>query len=268
MLEKHELVSVFNHTLIDLERGKYVNSAGEEVSLSGTTKLRKKTEFFDKLKPLSAEQLPKYNETRIYVQNIDTFDKVAEFGPKGVCLNMASSTTRGGGVLHGSRAQEECLCRRSDLYLSLSEVNYPLPTFGGVYSPGVTVFKDSNYERLDNPFTTNVISLSALKHPKLTEDGMIERKYLWILKEKIRAILRIAILHNHSKIVLGAFGCGAYKCPAKHVAQIFKKVLQEPEFATSFEEICFAIIEDLNSKRLDNKEGNLKPFVETFEQDK
>lgn len=267
MLEKHELVNVFNCTLIDLERGKYLNSEGKEVALSGTKKLKKNTRLFTNLEKIESSELPNYPEPRIYVQNIDTFDKVREFGESGVCLNMASSTTRGGGVKHGSRAQEECLCRRSDLYLSLETVQYPLPSFGGIYSPGVTVFKDFDYNYLDEPFLTNVISVSAVKHPALTEDGKIEKRYLGMVKGKIRTILRIAILNGHSKLVLGAFGCGAYKCPAYHMAEVFYKVLHEPEFVSSFEEICFAIIEDLNSKRLDNREGNLKPFVEVFTRD-
>ena len=267
MLEKHKLINVFNHTLIDLERGKYLNSENEEVVLNGTKKLKKSTKLYANLKKLDERELPKYLESHIYVQNIDTFDKAREFGVNGACLNMASSTSRGGGVRHGSRAQEECLCRRSDLYLSLETVQYPIPNFGGIYSPGVTVFKDFNYEYLDEPFQTNVISVSAVKHPKLTEDGKIEKSYLGMVKGKIRTILRIAILNGHSKLVLGAFGCGAYKCPASHMAELFYIVLHEPEFVSSFEEVCFAIIEDLNSKRLDNKEGNLKPFVEVFTRD-
>ena len=70
-------------------------------------------------------------------------------------------------------------------------------------------------------------------------------------------------MNGHSKLVLGAFGCGAYSCPSRHVALLFKEVLQEKEFDHSFEEICFAIIEDKNSLK-NNKEGNLKPFKEIF----
>ena len=92
----------------------------------------------------------------------------------------------------------------------------------------------------------------------------VERRYIWLIKEKMRTILRIAKINNHTKLVLGAFGCGAYHNPAGQTAELFSKILGEDEFKNSFEEICFAIIEDLNSKRTNNMEGNLLPFARIF----
>lgn len=83
-------------------------------------------------------------------------------------------------------------------------------------------------------------------------------------KRKIRTILRIALDNNHTKLVLGALGCGAFKNPPSHVARLFKEVLEEPEFIGAFEEICFAILDDGNSGRDHNPNGNLKPFADVF----
>jgi uncharacterized protein (TIGR02452 family) len=81
---------------------------------------------------------------------------------------------------------------------------------------------------------------------------------------KIRTILRIALAHGHDSLVLGAFGCGAFRNPPKHMAELFKAVFAEDEFINRFRKIVFAIVEDHNSRREHNPEGNLKPFMEVF----
>ena len=265
---REELVNIFKENLKFFREGCYLKLNAEHkkesVKFVRTTKMLKGTEVYSDLQAIPKENRPYYKNPKIYVQNIDTFEKVIEMGPSAVSLNMASYRMPGGGVLKGSSAQEECLCRRSNLYQSLQSVEYPLPFIGGVYTPYVNIFRDADYNVLDEPLLTSVISVAALSHPKLDEDGNIVKGMVRITKNKIRAILRIAILNGHTKLVLGAFGCGAYKNPAKHVAQLFKQILSEDEFKNSFEEICFAILEDERSFREDNKEGNYKPFAEIF----
>lgn len=67
-------------------------------------------------------------------------------------LNMASASHPGGGYRAGMGAQEENLHRRSNLFQCLEDPyhtqtarkwSYPLPEFGGVFSPLVTVFRHS-----------------------------------------------------------------------------------------------------------------------------
>lgn len=264
-MKNPELARVFFSTRDDLDKGYFVNSEGERVEFKKRSMLRG-TKIYKELE--KTEECPVYFENpEIYVQNIDTFEKAIEMGPNAVCLNMASARNRGGGVINGSMAQEESLCRRSNLILSLEAVEYPIPYLGGIYSPKVSIYKDRNNEELDKAYFTNIISVSAINRPPLEDnDQKIARRYLWLVKAKIRAILRIAKLNGHVKLVLGAFGCGAYRNPAKHVAVLFYNILNEPEFKHSFKEICFAIIEDINSKRLNNKQGNLIPFAEVFGQ--
>ena len=98
----------------------------------------------------------------------------------------------------------------------------------------------------------------------MTEEGLMEKKYVHIVKKKIRSVLRTAILTGNTCLVLGAWGCGAFGCPSKHMASLFKKILDEEEFKGRFSRICFAILEDQNSVRENNKEGNYKPFKDLF----
>jgi len=282
-MERGQLIRVFVETTEDIKNGYYVNQNEEEISFEKVKALKNGTKFFKSTEMIPVNQRPNYASTKIYVENIDTFKKAIQFGPNGACLNMASSFNPGGGVANGSRAQEEELCRRSNLILSLrafsrysefkfsrdpKEGCYPIPISGGIYSPCVNIYKDTNYQEMEDPILTNVISVPAVNKPTLNEDGTITKNYVAVTKNKIRTILRIAILGQHSKLVLGALGCGAYGNPAAHMAEIFKDVLNEEEFVHSFEEICFAVLDDHNAKRLDNREGNYKPFARVFGENK
>lgn len=82
-------------------------------------------------------------------------------------------------------------------------------------------------------------------------------------KNKIRAMLNIALFHGHDAIVLGAFGCGAYGCPPYHVALLFRSVL-ENEYYGAFREVVFAIIQDSNAFKAHNPSGNVAPFERVF----
>lgn len=273
---KEQLVEIFEDTMLCIKEGQYEDNSGYVHDLPEPTKTR-----LFKTVPNSEAREDTKRECKIYVQNIDTLQKAKEMGPGVVVLNMASGTRAGGGVDTGSRAQEEEICRRTTLLRSLYPMSlskywefdepepdkwkYPIKTYGGIYTAGVIVFKSAiSYNYMDRPFTISVISVSAVKRPTVKKDGMMTEQDATMMKGKIRAILRLAYRYHHTKLVLGAFGCGSYRCPPRHVATLFKEVLREKEFANCFEEICFAILEDRNSFN-NTAEGNLKPFKEIIE---
>ena len=85
------------------------------------------------------------------------------------------------------------------------------------------------------------------------------------IKNKIRTIFRLGIANGHDSLVLGALGCGAFRNPPRHVARLFHEVMLEEEFKNKYRHIVFAILEDHNSRRSHNPDGNLIPFKEEFE---
>ena len=280
-MKRLELINVYKDTINCINDGYYNFDENTEVDIPELDYLYSNSKLYISTEFKKRKKLDK--DTKIYVRNVDSFVMAKEMGPECAVLNMASSKHPGGGVHNGSRAQEEDLCRRSNLLYSLykyslnkyeldlfgfnvNNENYPIPTFGGIYSPHVCVFKNPiTYSYLKTPFMTNIISVSGVVRPDINKKtGLMEEKYSSITKKKIRTILRIAADNGHKKLVLGALGCGAFKNPPKHVAILFKEVLKEDEFSRVFEEICFAILEDNNSIREDNPEGNLKPFLEIF----
>lgn len=138
--------------------------------------------------------------------------------------------------------------------------------FGGAYSPQVTVFRgeeQQGYPLLEKPYQVGVISVAAMNRPELDAQGMIAAHLIEGVKNKIRTILNIGIAHGHDSLVLGAFGCGAFRNPPAHIAKLFHEVIGQ-EYPGQFAKICFAILEDHNSKRQDNPEGNYLPFYNEF----
>ena len=188
-------------------------------------------------------------------------------GKKTCILNFASATNPGGGVTKGSSAQEEAICRCSTLFPNLNEQRMwitfyelhrhqhdPLHNDDCIYTPGVIVFKsDTDYPQLvpeDKWYSISVLTCAA---PNLREkpsnsmnsgDGdaavHISREELQALHEKrMRKVLEIAWSKGNEVLILGAFGCGAFRNPPMVVAQAMKTVVQE--YRKNFETIEFAV---------------------------
>ncbi len=187
-----------------------------------------------------------------------TFHCAQAFSDRGrtAVLNFANAYNPGGGVLHGAMAQEECLCRSSNLYFALTLPyllrNYykhnartigDLGTDSVIYSPGVTVFKsdDPVPMPIPVPFQVDVLTCAA---PYVDPDRRkpIPREKLGeALTGRIRNILEVASAHEVEFLVLGAFGCGAFNNPPELVARVFRALLREERMADRFREVVFAI---------------------------
>lgn len=154
-------------------------------------------------------------------------------------LNMASPLRPGGGFLTGATSQEESLCMRTTLYPALREEFYRLPEVGGVYTSDVLVFRSFDAEASDLPkgqrFFVDVVTAGMLRFPELDDDdddgeevrgkryaSGKDREYV---ERKMRAVMRIVKSKGVRRVVLGAWGCGAYGNPVGEVAGAWKRVL-------------------------------------------
>jgi len=222
-------------------------------------------------------------ETMIEVIDGDCGDVALTLQQKGlnpVLLNMANKNQPGGAYKSGSGAQEENLHRRTNLFQFLEDPEkiqgdnggsnyYPLPDSGAIYTPNVLFFRDSEargYQLFSEPKLLSFITCAAIKKPKtfIDPDGhpQMNAESTNLMLKKMRTILGVGLVNGHDSAVLSAFGCGAYSCPAHHVATLFKQVINE--FSGSYKQISFAIIDDYNSKKK-NPEGNVLPFCTVFE---
>lgn len=173
-------------------------------------------------------------------------------------LNLASERHAGGGWQNGAMAQEEALCYRSSLYLSLHKSYYPLPSLSVIYTPNVLIIRSATsaghtlYKHSAPDLSvTSVISVAALRHPALSDD---HKKFKnegqrAETKRKIRVSLRLAARNGHTKLILGALGCGVFSNPPTDVAECFLEVFKEKEFRGGWwEDVVFAV--------MDNARGN------------
>ncbi|KDQ13957.1 hypothetical protein BOTBODRAFT_33077 [Botryobasidium botryosum FD-172 SS1] len=221
------------------------------------------------------------HRTKFYVVDSDSFDcaeRIVLRDPnvprEGICvLNMASHQRAGGGWINGASAQEEALCRRSTLFLHIEGPKapeqghswYPHGPTAGTWSEGVLVFRNSDAGgnkmlEEDKRFKCNVVSVAAILGPVLTPDqaSFAKTSDAELTRQKITTILRIAKLHRQKVLVLGAFGCGAFRNPPTLIAPIFYDLLtQDAEFTHAFEEVWFAILDFGGS-------ANLVPFRNAF----
>lgn len=202
---------------------------------------------------------------KIYVTTNRTMEAAYDYvGRKVAVLNFASATTPGGGVKKGSSAQEECLCRVSNLYLCLTDPPLWEPFYQKhrdekdaihnddiIYTPNVRVIKDDDYNVYDETdcFDVDVITCAA---PNLREKpansfnqdlgGKVEISdedlYKVHYKRAIK-IMEVAASHDVEVLILGAFGCGAFRNNPEVVAKAMKDAVAN--FRNAFKEIEFAV---------------------------
>ena len=168
--------------------------------------------------------------------------------------NFASSVNPGGGVINGSSAQEESLCRCSTLYDSLNQRRmwdaYYLPNRGRgdalatdacIWTPDVIVCKsdDALPRRLpqDEWFAVDVVTCAApnlrgttsnLLNPDASRtDGVPLTRIFDIHRQRARHLLSVAAAEGVDALVLGAFGCGAFRNDPYLVANAWHEAVDE-----------------------------------------
>jgi uncharacterized protein (TIGR02452 family) len=165
-------------------------------------------------------------------------------------LNFASATHPGGGFLHGARAQEESIARSSGLFHCLN--GRPMYSYHGalddamysdyvIYSPNVPVFRNDAGDLLEQPWL-----LSVLTSPAVHGNGVAA--YVphrlpdvpAVMRGRTTKVLAVAAVHGHRRLILGAWGCGAFGLDSEMMAGTFSEVLAQ-QFAGAFDEVVFAI---------------------------
>lgn len=193
----------------------------------------------------------------VVIANKDTFDYAgglisADANARVIILNMASEKEPGGGWRRNGNAQEESLFFRSTYSIAL-EANqkfYPVAPDEVIYTPDIYVFKDLR-NRLypwELCFWVSGIAAAAVRTPLLTDDGeYVNEEDKITMKNKMHAMIQLAVIQGYTDIVLSAFGCGAFRNNPYTVSTLFKEVIRSGQY-TSYIRIHFAIkgVENFN----------------------
>lgn len=208
------------------------------------------------------------NPATVIVSKKRSFEAASAYKGQKVCVhNFASASNPGGGVKNGANAQEECLCRCSNLYLCLKmpklwddfylphrTARNPLHNDDIIYTPGVRIIKSDTATPKLLPkslwFDVDVITCAA---PNLRErpgnsyntgDGSVpvkitDKELLQLHEKRLRKILDVAYIKGNEIVILGAFGCGAFSNNPYVVATAAKNVIKD--YLYKFKIIEFAI---------------------------
>lgn len=245
-----------------MNRNNLIAAFQDTVAFSESDALREKTAQATAsskvyLEGFQARSHPEGHSTTITVEEDTTFSAAKRYlvAGKTAVLNFANPVTPGGGAQNGAMAQEECLCRSSNLYVCLTSSPfldyYPYNrslhnhfySDRIIYTKGVTVFKTDDEIPVLMPeqdwFQVDVITCAA---PYIAKRKYTNRTALKSLfKSRIKNIFEVAIENGITTLILGAFGCGAFKNPPELVASAFYETINENRYAEQFDRIVFAI---------------------------
>ena len=206
---------------------------------------------------------------RIYIAQMDTLEAVLYgqmvFGAKFCALIMGNDRTPGGGYLNGAGAQEESICRRSNLPECFERIMYPIPTFGTVFVENLKIIReseDNGYEFHVIPITCHGLLACAYDQPNLNDLGEFYPDELEGTRTKIRAMLDTCVQQHQRHLILGAFGCGAFENPPHQVAEIFREVLSSSNYHKSFEVVIFAILDGSTTCNYEIFKDILSPILD------
>merc|ERR1712187_390652 len=85
------------------------------------------------------------------------------------------------------------------------------------------------------------------------------RQYEELMSVKVEALLRICAASGYCRLVLSAWGCGAFRNPPGSVARIFRETLGKSWLCSYFEHIVFAVWD-----RPNYGETNCEVFKQAF----
>lgn len=171
-------------------------------------------------------------------------------GRKVAVLNYANNHSIGGAPFYAG-AQEESLCRCSTLLPCLEAMEGPfyqkhIDMFSAgemdymgnddlIYTPDVIVFKSDERTMPVHPemlgesewYKVNVITCAA---PQLISPQDRPDDYESVIAGRIKKILDVAAKEGNEVIILGAWGCGAFRNPVEIVARTFVEQLRNYSF--------------------------------------
>ena len=191
------------------------------------------------------------NQTKYLCSGKRSFEAAKDYkGKKVAVLNFANNHTIGGSPFTAG-AQEESLCRCSTLLPCLEamsepfyqkhirqfeskEINY-MGNDDLIYTPDVVVFKtdertDPIYPKMMDPSEWYKVDVITSAAPQLRTVRTLPANYNDVIFSRIKKILDVAAKEHAEVLILGAWGCGAFKNDINVVSDTFYSLLKNYNF--------------------------------------
>ena len=287
---RQDNIAMLTDTLRILSAGSYTIK-GKAIPLKLSPVQMRRSQVFlpreiDALDPESAVNKEKTGTPlSVTCQNADSFvvarersrqrrEQMGEDCSHVLVLNLANPVNPGGGVRRGARAQEEDLCRKSSLLLSLEDegakayyqYNRNLHTYMGsdaiIITPEVEILRDEAGNLLEDSVLVSVMTCAA---PMLSRgmEGLTDKEYRQMVLHRIMGMLRVAAWLGYDALVLGAFGCGAFRNDAAVVSDLFAQAMRTFRFGDRATDQCFRSI-DFAVLDFTQSQYNFKQFSRNF----
>ena len=179
-------------------------------------------------------------------------------------LNFASAKNPGGGFLGGAKAQEESLARSSGLYHSLlrcpdyyayhRQLRTGLYSDTMIFSPDCPILRTDRGDWLETPFVVSFITSAAPNAGAIQlNDPHDLSKIPATFHERIGKLLALASDRGCDALILGAWGCGAFRNDPQVVAPIFWEHLRPgAAFYGRFRKVQFSVLDTSKTQNIYN----------------
>ena len=207
---------------------------------------------------INYEELAPQRTTQFVVSGKRTFEAAKGYSGKKVAVLNYANNHNIGGAPFSAGAQEESLCRCSTLYPCLQAKKeefydyhqrlFREGTIGYmgnddlIYTPDVVVFKTDERTptvhpemmRQDDWYRVDVITSAAPELQRIPRPHDYEEQ----ITPRIKKILDVAASQHVDVLILGAWGCGAFRNPIDVVARVFRTLLENYHFETVEFALC------------------------------
>ena len=199
------------------------------------------------------QPVPDKVSTKYIVSGKRSFEAAKRYANKKVAVLNYANNHHIGGSPYSAGAQEESLCRCSTLLPCIQAmrepfytkhnnqfINHQIDYMGNddlIYTPDVVVFKtdertDPVYPQMmahDEWYKVNVITCAA---PQMKNVAIFPDNYEEVIYSRIKKILDVAAMTNNEVVILGAWGCGAFKNSVEVVSNAFAELVKNYNFET------------------------------------
>lgn len=256
-LEQGQLISVFADTKFKSSEGYKI---GEQVfypnKLSREMHAEEKVSFhpqYARMEPPTQQQTTLFE---CFAQ--DPLDAAMELSLRGrapCIISPIDPSHHGGKVEQGESGSEEDLYRRSNVFSIIdpryntslqSKIDKSMVDMPWIHAEGICVFKKGSSEQykctppalLTFIFARRVNGAASLKLPDVWQ---ALEPYLSPVREKIRGVLRTAVLHNHQDVILPPFWHEGQGLNPTFMAKVYADIFNEAEFKNRFRLVRFAL---------------------------